>query len=54
MTTTYPIYILDLDGKDVATFDGSRWQTPDEKYRGFQWRNPMVTSSEKHPHPNHG
>jgi hypothetical protein len=49
-----PRVIRDQDGSTVASFDGTDWRTPDEKYSKFQWRNPMVTSSARHPHPNHG
>lgn len=48
-----PRVIRDQDGTVVASFDGADWRTADERYRGFQWRSPMVTASARHPHPLH-
>ncbi len=45
--------ITDQNGNVIASFDGSCWRTPGEKYQGYGWRDPMVTNSTKHPLPMH-
>ena len=49
-----PRTIRDQDGEDVAWFDGADWRTLDDRYQGYQWRNPMITVSSRHPHPARG
>ena len=45
--------ILDPAGEPVAVRVGNEWHTPGS-HEGFSWRNPMITASSRHPHPNHG
>jgi hypothetical protein len=45
--------ILDDSGDPIAVRTEDGWTTP-ENHEGFQWRNPMITASGRHPHPNQG
>lgn len=45
--------IKDETGKVMASFDGNHWSVPDEKYAGYQFINPFVTTMDRHPHPGH-
>ena len=45
--------ILDPEGEPVVVRVGNEWHTPGSR-QGYQWRNPMITASPRHPHPNRG
>lgn len=49
-----PRVIRNQDGVIVASFDGTDWHTSDGQYDRWIWRNPMVTTSPRHPHPASG
>lgn len=45
--------IEDDEGNVVASFDGECWRTAG-KHASVAWRDPMITSLDRHPHPREG
>ena len=46
--------ILGPDGEEVAKKEGGQWRVPGEKWQGWGFSNPTITSSPVHPHPKSG
>lgn len=46
--------ILGSAGETVATKVDDRWRVPGEKCSGWQFSDPMITTTSEHPHPNSG
>jgi hypothetical protein len=46
--------ILGPDGVAVAKKEGGQWRVPGEKWQGWGFSNPTITTSAVHPHPKSG
>jgi hypothetical protein len=42
------------NGEVIASFNGSHWTATAPQYAGFHFIDPFITSTKRHPHPNHG
>ncbi|MBT3193691.1 MAG: hypothetical protein HN341_14180 [Verrucomicrobia bacterium] len=46
--------LVDEHGDLIAGREEDGWRVPDERYQGYRFRTPMVTTSRKHPAPMQG
>jgi hypothetical protein len=46
--------ILGPDGAEVAKKTGGQWRVPGEKWQGWGFSNPTITTTAVHPHPKSG